>query len=127
MKTSQGIVLAAALGLAAHASPALAQDAEWPKHGGGSSETYFSPLDQIDEDTVGDLAPAWFFEYDTQRGQEGEPIVVEGVMYISTAWSKVYALDAATGEEIWKYDPQVPSGSYFGQVLKHWRDGLSNP
>ena len=83
-------------------------DVDWAFHGGSSDEQYFSELTQINRDNVSDLAPAWFFEYDTQRGQEGEPIVIDGVLYISTAWSKVYALDGATGEMLWQYDPEVP-------------------
>lgn len=107
---SRCLIWFAALALAAHGGGALAQElgAEWPKYGGDSREQHFSTLDQINEENVGELRPAWFFEYDTQRGQEGEPIVVDGVMYVSTAWSKVYALDAATGQQTWKYDPEVP-------------------
>ncbi len=102
------VALAGILALAVQGCSAPAQDADWSKRGGGANETYFSALDQINVDTVGDLAPAWYFEYDTQRGQQGEPIVVDGVMYVSTAWSKVYALNAATGEQVWKFDPEVP-------------------
>jgi quinohemoprotein ethanol dehydrogenase len=57
---------------------------------------------------VGDLKLAWFYDLDTNRGQEATPIIVDGVMYTTSAWSKVYALDAATGEELWTYDPKVP-------------------
>ena len=87
---------------------AAADPTQWLLSGGGRDEQHYSPLDQINEQTVARLKPAWFFEYDTTRGQEGEPIVVDGVMYISTAWSKVYALDAVTGKELWFYDPEVP-------------------
>ena len=79
--------------------------------GGGTDPNRFIPgtkLDQINVDTVKGLKPAWFFEYDTYRGQLAEPIVVDGVIYVSTAWSKVYALDGATGKQIWFYDPKVP-------------------
>lgn len=86
----------------------IGASADWPVHGGSAGESYFSRLTQIDRDNVAQLKPAWSFDYDTQRGQEGEPILVDGVMYISTAWSKVYALDAKTGAQLWKYDPQVP-------------------
>ncbi len=104
--SAKALTLGAFAALAATA--AQAQDAEWPMYGGAPGEAHFSPLTQINDENVGELRPAWFFEYDTQRGQEGEPVVVDGVMYVSTAWSKVYALDAATGEQVWKYDPQVP-------------------
>lgn len=88
--------------LAANAEPQ-----NWLVNGGTLNGEHFSLLDQINLETVGKLKPAWFFEYDTTRGQEGEPIVVDGVMYVSTSWSKVYAFDAATGKQLWFYDPEV--------------------
>jgi len=86
---------------------------EWLMTGGGRDEQHFSPLAQINDTNVSALSPAWFFDYDTNRGQEGEPLVVDGVMYISTAWSKVYALNAATGEMLWQYDPKPAGASAF--------------
>lgn len=80
----------------------------WLVDGGSYLGTHYSPLRQITVDNVAALRPAWFFELDSTRGQESEPVVVDGVMYLSTAWSRVYALDAATGRELWRYDPQVP-------------------
>ncbi len=82
--------------------------AGWPVHGGTTSEQRFSPLAQINKDTIADLKPAWYVEFDTNRGQEATPIVVDGVLYTTTAWSKVYAVDAKTGERVWYYDPKVP-------------------
>ena len=72
----------------------------WPVHGGTTNEQRFSPLAQINRDTIADLKPAWFVEFDTNRGQEATPIVVDGVLYTSTAWSKVYAVNAKTGERV---------------------------
>ena len=83
-------------------------EAGWPVHGGTTSEQRFSPLAQINKDTIADLKPAWYVEFDTNRGQEATPIVVDGVLYTTTAWSKVYAVDAKTGERVWYYDPKVP-------------------
>jgi quinohemoprotein ethanol dehydrogenase len=80
----------------------------WLTHGGTYLEQRYSTLDQINVDTVARLKPTWHFELDTTRGQEATPIVVDGVLYTTTAWSKVYALDAKTGRQIWRYDPQVP-------------------
>ena len=74
------------------------------------AEQRFSPLDDINDDNVGQLGLAWAVELDTSRGQEATPLVVDGVMYVTTAWSKVMALDAATGKVLWRYDPQ-PIGS----------------
>ncbi|MGB6449936.1 MAG: PQQ-dependent dehydrogenase, methanol/ethanol family [Steroidobacteraceae bacterium] len=81
---------------------------DWLTYGGSWDEQRYSTLDQINTATVKQLAPAWSFDFDTTRGQESTPLVVDGVMYVSTAWSKVYALDARTGREIWLYDPNVP-------------------
>src|SRR5580658_7610267 len=77
-------------------------------HGGSWQELRYSKLTGINADNVHALKPAWSTEFDTTRGQEATPIVVDGVMYLSTSWSKVYALDAATGRQIWYYDPKVP-------------------
>ncbi|MBU2033891.1 MAG: PQQ-binding-like beta-propeller repeat protein, partial [Alphaproteobacteria bacterium] len=82
--------------------------ANWITHGRTYSEQRFSPLEQINRDTVGDLGLAWFADMDTARGQEATPLVIDGKLYVTTAWSKVKAYDAATGEPLWEYDPQVP-------------------
>lgn len=80
----------------------------WMTHGGTYSEQRFSALTQVNDGNVAQLNLAWSVEFDTNRGQEATPLVVDGVMYTSTAWSKVFAFDAATGRELWRYDPQVP-------------------
>jgi glucose dehydrogenase len=88
-----------------------AADAEphnWLAHGRAWSEQRFSPLAKIDQQNVGQLGLAWSYLTKTRRGLEATPLVIDGVMYATGTWSVVYALDAATGEEIWRYDPQVP-------------------
>ena len=80
----------------------------WLAYGGNHLGHRYSALDQINVGNVANLKPAWVFEYDTNRGQETTPIVVDGVAYVTSAWSKVYALNAKTGEQIWAYDPKVP-------------------
>ena len=80
----------------------------WLTHGRTYTETRFSPLKQINDRNIDQLGLAWHFDLDTHRGQEATPLVVDGVMYFTTAWSKVVALNAATGALLWKYDPQVP-------------------
>jgi alcohol dehydrogenase (cytochrome c)/quinohemoprotein ethanol dehydrogenase len=67
-------------------------------HGRTYDEQRFSPLTAIQTDNVKDLGLSWFVDLDTHRGQEATPLVVDGVMYVSTAWSKVKAYDAATGK-----------------------------
>jgi quinohemoprotein ethanol dehydrogenase len=81
---------------------------DWMSHGRDYSEQRYSPLNQIDHQSVQDLGLAWHYETRSNRGLEATPIVVDGVMYVSGVWSVVYALDAKTGEELWVYDPQVP-------------------
>jgi quinohemoprotein ethanol dehydrogenase len=82
--------------------------ANWLTHGGSWDELRYSQLNDINTGNVKALKPAWSTEFDTTRGQEATPIVVDGVLYVSTSWSKVYALDAATGRQLWYYDPKVP-------------------
>src|SRR5690606_30633640 len=74
---------------AARLTNADAEPGAWMSHGRTYSEQRFSPLDAINTVNVADLGLAWFADLDTNRGQEATPIVVDGVIYISTAWSKV--------------------------------------
>ena len=83
--------------------------ADWPSHGRTADEQRFSPLHQVNSDNVDRLGLAWFSDLDTARGQEGTPLEIDGVLYVSTAWSKVKAFDAASGKPLWDYDPQVPA------------------
>lgn len=90
----------------------LAVDSEpgnWMATGRDLAEQHFSPLKGIDAGNVKQLGLAWDYELDTaHRGQESTPLVIDGVMYVSSAWSKVFALDAKTGKALWSYDPKVP-------------------
>lgn len=95
------LLLGAGIG---HADP----QGDWPLHGRTHDEQRFSPLTDINVDTIGRLGLAWQFATGNTRGMEATPIVIDGVMYISTAWSRVMALNAVTGELIWQYDPMVP-------------------
>ncbi len=81
---------------------------QWLTYGGDYGETRHSALKQVNRDTVSDLGVAWVYDMKFPRGVEATPLVVDGVMYVSGAWSVVYAIDAKTGEEIWTYDPKVP-------------------
>ena len=87
-----------------------ASDGEWPSNGRTYAERHYSPLDSIDGGNVKRLGLAWYFDLDTDRGQEATPLVANGVLYTSTAWSKVFAFDAKTGERLWSYDPEVDPG-----------------
>ncbi len=75
----------------------------------------YSPLKQIDEQSVPKLGLAWSRELGTTRALEATPLVKDGVIYTTGSWSVVFALDAKTGEIRWKYDPKVPreTAAYF--------------
>ena len=83
-------------------------NAEWLSHGRTYDEQRFSPLAQINTGNVQKLGLAWFADLDTARGQEATPLVIDGTIYITTAWSKVKAYDALSGKLRWQYDPKVP-------------------
>ena len=89
----------------------IAADTEpgaWMSHGRTYDEQRYSPLDQIDQESVADLGLAWSYRLDVDRATEATPIVVDGVMYVTGAFSIVSALDPVSGKELWKYDPKVP-------------------
>ncbi|MGH8112447.1 MAG: PQQ-dependent dehydrogenase, methanol/ethanol family [Rhodanobacteraceae bacterium] len=81
----------------------------WLAYGLDYASNRFSKLDQINTGNVKDLGLAWTFDLkSTHHGVESTPIVANGIMYVTTPWNIVYALDARTGKEIWSYDPKVP-------------------
>ena len=82
--------------------------ANWLSYGRTYSEQRFSPLAKITADNASQLGLAWSADLDTNRGQQATPLVIDGVLYVSTAWSMVKAYDAATGKLLWSYDPEVP-------------------
>jgi len=82
--------------------------ANWLSYGRTYSEQRFSPLPKITADNAARLGLAWYADLDTDRGQQATPLVIDGVMYVSTAWSMVKAYDAASGKLLWSYDPEVP-------------------
>jgi glucose dehydrogenase len=85
------------------------QDASnWVTHGRTYSEQRFSPLTAISTANVKQLGLAWWLDLDTSRGQEATPLVIDGVMYSTSAWSKVQAIDPRSGKLLWQYDPKVP-------------------
>jgi len=117
-----------ALGLAAAllmsvSGPALAvtdedlvKDHETPgdvlTYGLGYSGQRYSTLDSINKDNVKSLVPAWSFSFggEKQRGQESQPLVSDGVMYVTGSYSRMWAIDVATGEELWQCDARLPEG-----------------
>ena len=80
----------------------------WLAYGRDYNEQRFSPLTQVNRETVSRLAPTWVDDLNSVYAQEATPIVVDGTLFVSTAFSIVHAYDAVTGERKWTYDPQVP-------------------
>src|SRR5579864_5422612 len=103
-------------------SSALAQEAEathadWPHYGGTQFSWRYSALDQINTTNVKALTPAWIFQTgDYAENLQTTPLVQGGVMYLITARAHVFALDAATGREIWNYSYPEPARSVPGFI-----------
>ena len=93
---------------AARLQAADSEPQNWFTGGRDKDGTYYSPLTTINADNVKDLGFAWSYDLGTPlRGQEATPIVIDGVLYTSGTWGYVYAVDAATGRELWRYDPKA--------------------
>ena len=80
----------------------------WIAHGRTYEEQRFSPLTKINKESVSDLGLAWYKDMGTNRALEATPIVVDGIMFFTSTWSRVYAVEAKTGETLWSFDPEVP-------------------
>ncbi len=80
----------------------------WLSHGRNYAEDRMTPLTQINKQNVGELGLAWYFDTGTTRGLEASPLIIDGVIYSTGSWSKVFANDAKTGALLWSYDPEVP-------------------
>ena len=81
--------------------------ANWLLNGRTFDSSHFSPLKQIHDQNISGVGLAWYMDVDSAMGLVSEPIVVDGVAYVSAPQSKVYALDAARGRLIWKFDPKI--------------------
>jgi len=113
-------VIGMAFAGAAYAGPVtdadLLNDANNPKsvltNGMGLQGHRFSPLKLISTANVKDLVPAWSFSYggEKQRGQEGQALVHDGIVYITASYSRIFAMDAKTGDKLWEYDARLPEG-----------------
>ncbi|MBP1804866.1 PQQ-dependent methanol/ethanol family dehydrogenase [Rubellimicrobium aerolatum] len=81
-------------------------------NGMGQTLQRYSPLDRLNRQNVQNLVPAWAFSLggEKQRGQESQPLVYDGVMYVTGSYSRLYAIDIATGKELWQYDARLPEG-----------------
>ena len=87
---------------------AESEPGNWLAYGRDRNEQRFSPLDQVNRESVDRLGLAWMKDLGSNFAQEATPIVVDGTMFFSSSWSVVYAVDAKTGETKWRFDPEVP-------------------
>ncbi len=125
MKTWKWFATASALALSLSiAQPSLAdvtiddivKDAETTadvvSNGLGPEGQRYSPLKTINKDNVANLVPAWAMSLggEKMRGQETQPLVKDGVMYITGSYSRAWAIDTKTGKELWQYDARLPEG-----------------
>ena len=116
---------------------------EWPSYAADNASTKYSPLDQIDKDNVGDLEIAWIWksiEYELAEGNrvltpssifESTPLMVDGMLYTSTGLGRAIAIDPASGETLWQYDPfegaespKRPYGIPISRGLSYWSQGV---
>ena len=95
---------------------------DWPAYGGGPEDTRYSPLSQINRQNVQNLQVAWTYDSGETGGLQTSPIVVDGVLFGITPTLKIFALDAATGKELWKFGSSNPDGQP-NRGLSYWADG----
>lgn len=112
LKRALILMLAGVLGImassmSAAASQAVGSGANWASHNGDVDETAYSRLDQIKASNVGRLGLAWSLDLPGEVTLEATPLAVNGVLYFTGSHAAVYAVDAATGKVLWKYDPQT--------------------
>src|SRR5579862_6647577 len=101
--------------------------ADWPSYGGTDLAWRYSALDKINTTNVKKLLPAWIFQTgDYQDALQSTPIVVDGIMYVSTARSFVYALDGATGRVIWQYKHVPLPGYSLPALVKSYGVAVAN-
>ena len=80
--------------------------------GMGTQGQRYSPLTQINDKTVAKLVPAWSFSFggEKQRGQESQPLIHNGKMFVTASYSRIFAIDLKTGAKLWKYEHRLPDG-----------------
>ena len=103
-------------------SNSSAEQRNWPAYGGGPEDTRYSPLNQINRSNVQNLQVAWTYDTGEKGGLQTSPIMVGGVLYGITPAEEIFALDAATGKELWKFGSANPDGQP-NRGLSYWADG----
>ncbi|MCZ6514283.1 MAG: pyrroloquinoline quinone-dependent dehydrogenase [Acidobacteria bacterium] len=118
------------------ASGFSAQAQEWPFYGGDAGGMKFSPLDRINKTNVAKLQVAWTYDtgdvsdgtvYPVRSAFESTPLVVDGVMYVTTPFCRLIALNAETGKVLWEFDPQIDktmrTNLFINRGVTYWTDG----
>ena len=80
----------------------------WLMYGLDYGQTRYSSLDDVDRSNIANLVPVWAFQTGTPDGLTGMPLVVDGVIFLTTSWNHVFAIDARTGAELWHYQRRLP-------------------
>jgi quinoprotein glucose dehydrogenase len=112
------------VGVSGGKSNGLPEQRDWPQYGGDAANHHYSSLNQINRDNVKRLAAAWSFDTREEGGLQSTPIVVDGVLYGITPTQKIFALDAATGKLLWKFDSGI-RGTQPDRGLAFWTDGAT--
>src|SRR5467141_2098219 len=95
---------------------------DWPAYGGAPENNHYSSLAQINRGNVKRLAVAWSFDTQEDGVLQASPIIVAGVLFGLTPTQKVFALDAASGKLLWKFDSGI-RGTQSNRGLAYWADG----
>src|ERR1700722_11187502 len=101
------------------------QRRDWPAYGGAPENNHYSALAQINRSNVKQLAVAWSFDTQEEGVLQASPIVVDGVLYGITPTQKIFALDAATGNLLWKFDSGI-RGTQPDRGLAYWSDNKNS-
>jgi quinoprotein glucose dehydrogenase len=139
---TQGLLLGTGILLFGSCAHPNRDKADWPIYGGNKAGNRYSSLRQIDRNNVKDLQVVWMYDSNDPTGNDSsgssasghrrqsheiqcQPIVVHGILYGTSGTLKLFALDAGTGKEIWKFDPFAGSRPFYHQNrgVAYWEDG----
>ena len=109
-------------------------DAEWPEYARDKAGTKYSPLDQINRDNVHNLQIAWKWQFPADQAveqhpefesfiYEATPLMIDGVLYTTTSFNQMAAIDPTNGQTLWAYDPEAYESSSHSRGLAFWSDG----
>ena len=119
--TRAGLIASAANPRPQNTAPKQEQQ-DWPAYGGAPENNHYSTLAQINRSNVKHLTVAWSFDTQEEGGLQTNPLIIAGILYGITPTQKVFALDAATGEFLWKFDAGI-KGTQPDRGLAYWADG----